>query len=309
MPMNLQYLLAPVPARNCAVALGFFDGVHLGHRRVLQAAVAWARERGCTPAAFTFSLPADSRQKGVRILTPTQKHARMQALGIRECVEPPFESFRSLSPAAFVEEILIRCFDARAVFCGSDFTFGAHAVGRVDLLQELCAAHHIAVHVVPTAKFAGQDVSSTRIRAALETGNIKDANAMLVEPYALDWTVVHGKGLGSSRLGTPTINQQCPVGALLPCEGVYLTRIDLGGKWRPAATGIGPRPTVDAPGAAPSCETYVPEFAGDVYGWNPTLEFHAYYGPVRKYDDLAQLRAVILQAGDAAKTYFSQKAL
>ena len=305
MPMQIQTTLAPLPARPCAVALGFFDGVHLGHRRVLGAAVAWGKQNGCVPAAFTFTLPAGSAQKGGRILSGAQKHERIAALGIEQYMEPPFESFRALAPERFVEDVLARCFGAKAVFCGDNFTFGARAAGNAALLQILCAERGIAVQIVPMAEYRGETVSSTRIRAALGEGNIAAANAMLGAPYAIDWPVVHGKGIGTGRLGTPTINQACPAGALLPGSGVYLTRICLDGRWWPAATGIGPRPTVDVPGAAPTYETYVPGFAGDVYGQTPTLEFHAWYAPTRKFDDIAALRALILQAGEAAKAHFA----
>ena len=144
--MNILNTLAPVGAPNgSAVALGYFDGVHLGHRRVLGAAVEYAAAHGLTPAAFTFSLPGGQSLKGGRILSAGQKHARVAALGITAYMEPPFESFRSLSPEDFVNKILVECFAAKAVFCGDNFTFGAYAAGNVDRLKELCAPLGIAV--------------------------------------------------------------------------------------------------------------------------------------------------------------------
>lgn len=304
MPMHIVETLAPVCARSCAAALGFFDGVHLGHRRVLQTTVEWAAQNGCAAAAFTFTLPAASAQKGGRILSAAQKHARIAALGIEEYLEPPFESFRALSPQQFVDEVLVGCFGAKAVFCGSNFTFGAHAAGDAALLRTLCAERGIAVQVVPMALYQGKTVSSTRIREALAAGDIAAANAMLGMPYAIDWPVVHGKGLGHGTLGTPTVNQNYPAGMLVPGSGVYLTRMNLDGRWWPSATGIGPRPTVEENGAV-TCETYIPGFAGDVYGQTPLLEFHAMYGPVHKFGTTEELRAYILQAGEAAKAYFT----
>ena len=229
--MNILNTLAPVGAPNgSAVALGYFDGVHLGHRRVLGAAVEYAAAHGLTSAAFTFSLPGGQSLKGGRILSAGQKHARVAALGITAYMEPPFESFRSLSPEDFVNKILVECFAAKAVFCGDNFTFGAYAAGNVDRLKELCAPLGIAVTIVDMAQYGGQTVSSTRIRAALEEGRIEDANAMLGAPYCIDWPVRHGKGIGTSKLGKPTINQNYPADALQPCTGVYLTRIWLDGR-------------------------------------------------------------------------------
>ena len=180
--MNILNTLAPVGAPNgSAVALGYFDGVHLGHRRVLGAAVEYAAAHGLTPAAFTFSLPGGQSLKGGRILSAGQKHARVAALGITAYMEPPFESFRSLSPEDFVNKILVECFAAKAVFCGDNFTFGAYAAGNVDRLKELCAPLGIAVTIVDMAQYGGQTVSSTRIRAALEEGRIEDANAIPID--------------------------------------------------------------------------------------------------------------------------------
>ena len=206
----------------------------------------------------------------------------------------------------FVQTVLVECFNAKELFCGDNFTFGARAAGNVERLRELCAPLGIGVHIVPMAQYSGQTVSSTRIRAALEEGRLDDANAMLGTPYAIDWPVVHGKGIGSGKLGTPTLNQNYPTAALQPCAGVYLTRIYLDGQWRPAATGIGKRPTVDSSeNAAVTCETFVPDFSGNVYGQQPVLEFHKYFCPVRKFNSMDELAALIHHAADESKAYFA----
>lgn len=307
--MQIYQSLTPICApHGSAVALGYFDGVHCGHRAVLGETVDCARANGLTAAAFTFELPAGSTLKGGRILSLAQKHARVASLGIEQYQEAPFDAFRSLTPKDFVQKVLVDCFRARELFCGDNFTFGARAAGNVEQLRALCAPLGIGVHIVPMAQYGGQTVSSTRIRAALEEGRIADANAMLGAPYAIDWPVVHGKGIGSGKLGTPTLNQNYPTAALQPCAGVYLTRIYLDGQWMPAATGIGKRPTVDSSAdAAVTCETFVPDFSGDVYGQQPVLEFHKYYCPVRKFNSLDELAALIHRAADDSKAYFAEK--
>ena len=307
--MQIYQSLTPICApHGSAVALGYFDGVHCGHRAVLGETVDCARANGLTAAAFTFELPAGSTLKGGRILSLAQKHARVASLGIEQYQEAPFDAFRSLTPEDFVQKVLVDCFRARELFCGDNFTFGARAAGNVEQLRALCAPLGIGVHIVPMAQYGGQTVSSTRIRAALEKGRIADANAMLGAPYAIDWPVVHGKGIGSGKLGTPTLNQNYPTAALQPCAGVYLTRIYLDGQWMPAATGIGKRPTVDSSAdAAVTCETFVPDFSGDVYGQQPVLEFHKYYCPVRKFNSLDELAALIHRAADESKAYFAEK--
>lgn len=305
--MQIYQSLTPIHApQGSAVALGYFDGVHCGHRAVLGAAVECARAGGLTAAAFTFELPGSSTLKGGRILSLPQKHARVASLGIEEYQEAPFDEFRALTPEDFVQKVLVDCFNAKQLFCGDNFTFGARAAGNVERLRELCTPLGIGVHIVPMAQYGGQTVSSTRIRAALEEGRLDDANAMLGTPYAIDWPVVHGKGIGSGKLGTPTLNQNYPAAALQPCAGVYLTRIYLDGRWRPAATGIGKRPTVDSSeNAAVTCETFVPDFSGNVYGQQPVLEFHKYFCPVRKFNSMDELAALIHRAADESKAYFA----
>lgn len=306
--MQIYQTLTPVSApQGSAVALGYFDGVHCGHRAVLGTAADYAAHHGLTAAAFTFELPGDNSLKGGRILSLAQKHARVAELGIAQYLEPPFEEFRALSPEDFVGHVLVDCFHAKAVFCGDNFTFGARAAGNVELLEQLCSPHGITVDAVPMAQYGGQTVSSTRIRAALEEGRLNDANAMLGKPYAIDWPVTHGKGIGSGKLGTPTINQNYPAEALQPCTGVYLTRIWLDGRWWPSATGIGRRPTVDAANAPVTCETYVPGYHGDTYGQTPVLEFHHYLCAVRKFGTLQELADLIETAAQQSIAYFAAK--
>lgn len=305
--MQIYHTMTPVSdEKGCAVALGYFDGVHCGHRMVLGSAVRYAAENGLAPAAFTFELPGNQTLKGGRILSAAQKHLRMESLGIEQYLEPPFEAFRDLSPEDFVQKVLVECFRAKAVFCGKNFTFGARAAGDVEMLHTLCEPLGISVHIVPMAQYGAQAVSSTRIRAALEEGRLDDANAMLGAPYAIDWQVTHGKGVGTSRLGTPTVNQNYPPDALQPCTGVYLTRIWLQDRWWPAATGIGRRPTVDeSADAAVTCETYVPDFSSDLYGQAPVLEFHRYLCPIRKFRTLQELSELIRRAAEESKAYFA----
>lgn len=306
--MHILETLAPVDApRGSAVALGFFDGVHLGHRTVLQSAVDYAAENGLTPAAFTFLLPPGNALKGGRIFSVEEKHRRIASLGIEEYQEAPFAEFCSLTPEDFVRKVLVECFSARAVFCGDNFTFGARAAGNVGMLRTLCEPLGIRVCVVEMAQYKGETVSSTRIRAALAAGELEEVNAMLGQPYAIDWPVTHGKGIGTSKLGAPTINQNYPQGAIQPCCGVYITRICIDGQWYPSATGLGRRPTVDREDNAPiTCETYVPGFSGDVYGTRPRLEFHQYLCPVRKFNSLEELHTLICDAAKKSCAYFSQ---
>ena len=291
-----------------AVALGYFDGVHLGHRAVLSEAVSCARSRGLTAAAFTFSLPVSGGFKGRRILTGDEKRRRIASLGVELYLCPPFEQFRVLSPRQFVDEVLQRDLGARAVFCGDNFTFGKDKAGNVEVLRRLCAERSIEVHVVPMAQYQGQTVSSTRIRACLSQGEMEPVNDMLGQPYSLRRSVQRGQGLGHT-LGFPTINLTYPEGLLIPRSGVYVTQVTLSdGTRHPGATGLGSRPTVSDADKI-TCETFLPGFSGDIYGDEVTVSFYKYLWPTEKFESVNDLAAMVRRAARASLDYFQKQSL
>lgn len=296
--------LRAADAAGSAVALGFFDGVHLGHQTVIRAAVDHAVQNGLESAVFTFSLPMQNSLKGGRIDTQNEKLDCVRSLGVQHYMEPAFEEFRDLSPEQFVLDVLIGMYGAKALFCGDNFTFGKKAAGNVELLKKLCLPRGIKVCVVPMALYEGQTISSTRVRAALEEGDIPLANALLGRPYRIDFPVRHGQGLGS-KLGFPTINQVYPAGYVMPKFGIYITRVQVDGKWYAGATGMGTRPTVNESGEGPTCETFIPDFSGQIYGECPILEFYRYIAPSRKFDSLDQLKACVFDAAQQSKAFFA----
>ena len=303
--MQIYSQLAPLevdPSKGTAVAMGFFDGIHIGHRAVIEGAVRWAEAHGAAPAVFTFGLPTENKMKGKRLLSTADKHALIESLGVEHYLCPEFEQIKGMSPEQFVLGIVRDC-HARALFCGENFTFGAKAAGNPDLLKKLCAPLGVEVVVVPMAQFEEKPVSSTRIRTALEGGDIPAANAMLGMPYAIRFAVHHGAGLGRT-LGVPTINQIYPNGFQMPRFGIYITRTKIGDQWYPSATGLGTRPTVNADETKVTCETFIPDFSGDLYGTDPVVEFHAYLSPSKKFETLDQLRDCINHAAQRAKEYF-----
>ena len=293
------------PEKGTAVAMGFFDGIHIGHRAVIESAVQWAKEHDAAPAVFTFKLPMVNKMKGKRLLSTADKHALIASLGVEYYLTPDFEEIKGLTPEQFVLGIVRDC-NARALVCGENFTFGAKAAGNPELLRTLCAPLGVEVIVVPMAQFEEKPVSSTRIRTALEGGDIPAANAMLGMPYAIRFEVQHGAGLGHT-LGVPTINQLYPEGFQLPRSGIYITRTHIGGVWYPSATGLGSRPTVNDDATKVTCETFIPGFSGDLYGTDPVVEFHAYLSPSKKFDTLDELRACINNAAKRAQEYFAEE--
>ena len=168
--MQIYSQLVPLALGNAngsAVAMGFFDGIHIGHRAVIEGAVQWARAHGASPAVFTFKLPTENKMKGKRLLSTEDKHALIERLGVEHYLCPDFEEIKAMTPEQFVLGIVRDC-NAKALFCGENFTFGAKAAGNPELLRKLCAPLGVEVVVLPMARFEEKPVSSTRIRAALE---------------------------------------------------------------------------------------------------------------------------------------------
>lgn len=301
--MEIYHRLADARAaaveRGSAVALGFFDGVHIGHRSVIAAAVSAAAAEGLVPGVFTFRLPLSSRLKGGRLQTEEDKHRVMEDLGARVYLEPPFEEVCGQSPEEFVELVLQRALNAKAVFCGDNFTFGKKAAGNVDTLRALCEARGIRAVQVEMARWQGEKVSSSRIRAALEAGDMPAANAMLGRPYTIDFEVRHGRGLGRT-LDMPTINQVFPAGFQLPRQGVYATRALVEGRWLPSVTGLGSRPTVNDDASDVTCETFIPGFSGQVYGQRVPVAFLRYLDAPHRFENTDRLRAAVMGWARAA---------
>ena len=168
--MQIYSQLVPLALGNAngsAVAMGFFDGIHIGHRAVIEGAVQWARAHGASPAVFTFKLPTENKMKGKRLLSTEDKHALIERLGVEHYLCPDFEEIKAMTPEQFVLGIVRDC-NAKALFCGENFTFGAKAAGNPELLRKLCAPLGVEVVVLPMARFEEKPVSSTRIRTALE---------------------------------------------------------------------------------------------------------------------------------------------
>ena len=285
--------------------MGFFDGIHIGHRAVIERSgpagpEPTGRPRRCSPSG----LPAENKMKGKRLLSTEDKHALIESLGVEHYLCPEFEQ--------------IKGDDARNSSCWASSgtaTPGPCSAARTsplaprrratpDLLRKLCAPLGVEVVVVPMAQFEEKPVSSTRIRTALEGGDIPAANAMLGMPYAIRFAVHHGAGLGRT-LGVPTINQIYPQWASrCPASASTSPGRRSGTNWYPSATGLGTRPTVNADETKVTCETFIPDFSGDLYGTDPVVEFHAYLSPSKKFETLDQLRDCINHAAQRAKEYF-----
>ena len=279
-------------------ALGFFDGVHLGHQALLKAAEA--RSDNCGVGVVTFSSHPDTLVLGqtpVLINTLSDRLRLLGRFGVAHVVTLPFDRQMLNTPWQDFLEALIRDYGAAGFVCGDDFRFGAGGRGTGEALARFCRERGLPCCVVPEQTVSGQRVSSTCIRQLLEAGAVEQAAEFLGHPHILTGPVIHGRQLGRT-LGIPTANLALPEGVVVPRFGVYAcwARVD-GGCWR-AVTNVGTRPTVHGSGI--TVEPWLLDYDGDLYGREITLEFHAFLRPERKFDTLAALKEEILK--NAAQT-------
>lgn len=278
--------------KDTAVALGFFDGVHLGHREVIEAAVSYPGGK-FAPCVFTFvsrrETPA-GKKGNKRLISDQDKYALLGELGVQYVAAPDFCEFMGLSPEEFISEVLAQKLHAKAVCCGDNFRFGKNAAGDVALLERLCPKYGIDVQVCPPVVLEGAPVSSTRIRECVRQGDMVLAAKLLGRLYSFCSEVVDGRRLGR-KLNFPTINQLFPDMFELPRFGVYAAFAHVGEQVLPAVTNIGLRPTVGSD--KPLAETYIMDYNGDLYGHNIRVSLLRFMRPELKFDSVEELRGQI----------------
>ena len=254
--------------RGAVLAVGTFDGVHAGHRRLVERARLTAADLGAPSAVFTFVehprtiLRPDNP---VALLTPwPEKLERLSALALDACFAAHFTpDLALLSPEDFVRRILVDELGVAAVVTGFNFHFGHGQVGNPQTLRDLGKKYGFPVEIVPPVEADGGLISSTRLRELLATGRIEAANGILGYDYTLSGTVIHGDKRGRT-IGFPTANLDVPREKLLPAYGVYACWADLGGQRLPAVVNIGQRPTFDPPKLM--IEAHLFDWEGDIYG-------------------------------------------
>lgn len=275
-------------------ALGFFDGVHLGHQALLAATVKLAAQVEAIPGAVTFSVHPDGLVSGQApglLTTGEVRNELLRIYGMKQVLELPFdENVKNTHWASFLRQLVIA--GAGGFVCGDDFRFGAGGLGTPKKLEAFCRKRGLAFAIVSQRTQAGIRVSSTHIRSLLEQGEMEQVNLFLGHPYFLTGTVVKGRQLGRT-IGIPTANILLPPELAIPKLGVYACKADVDGKLYTAVTNIGSRPTVD--GHQVRAESWLLDFEGDLYGKRLTLAFHHFLRPEQKFDSLDELKAQILQ--------------
>ncbi len=204
---------------NTAVALGYFDGVHLGHKKVIELAVKCKNE-GLTPVVFTFNKTPKKGDGLLQLLTVQQRAEKLEELGIEILYIVDFNMVKEFTPEEFIEKIVKNIFNAKKVFCGFNYHFGKNGAGDSQALQKLCGKYNIHTEVADAVIVDDETISSTRIRKLLQKGDIRKANELLGYDFGYKSQAVKGRRIGS-QMGTPTINQQISEGVILPEFGVY----------------------------------------------------------------------------------------
>ncbi len=289
--------------KNRIFALGFFDGVHLGHQKLLAECVCLAERLGCEPAAITFH----THPKALHMPQPTlistlpdrQNLLDRYGMGFVYTL-PVTKSFMSTSWQDFLQALM--ALGARGFVCGEDFRFGHRGQGNARVLQDFCRQQGLPCVIVPEQTLEGIRISSTYIRRQIETGDMATAVKFLGHPYLLTGTVVPGKQLGR-RLGIPTANLRLPEDLAIPKFGVYACRVQLEEGVFPAVTNIGTRPTVEGSGI--TVEPWILDYSGNLYGRDIALEFYRFLRPERKFSSLEEMKEEIFRNAEEARALFS----
>lgn len=288
----------PESVRGGAVAIGNFDGIHLGHARLIERLRAMASQVGGPAIVFTFD-PSPTR-----ILRPDaapepllwldRKIEILAELGADAVlIYPTDRSFLETDARDFFENVVRGRLAARAMVEGPNFFFGRNRSGNVDVLRQFCAEVNMPFEVVPPVEIDGQIVSSSRVRSLVMAGRLDDARAMLGRPYRIRGVVVRGAGRGN-KIGYPTANVD-QIDTLVPGEGIYAAKIRIlpvdpvanTGPWRPAAVSLGPNPTFDD--GILKVEAHIIGYQGDIYGRQVEVDFLARLRDIKRFESLDAL--------------------
>ena len=287
------------------LALGFFDGVHLGHQALLRACVEMARSLDAETAAITFENHPKklfSNQTPPMLTTLEDRCRLLECNGMKQIhVFPVTKEVMSTGWKDFLDRLVE--YGAVGFVCGDDFRFGNRGEGNGEKLQQYCNEKGIPCVIIPEQTMDDTRVSSTYIRRQIESGDMATAVRFLGHPHVLSGKVVSGRHIGRS-IGVPTANLLIPEGIVVPKFGVYACRVEIDGVFYCAVANVGTRPTVG--GHRITVEPWILDFEGDLYGKQLTLEFFRFLRPERKFDSLEELRSEIRKNAEEIKEFFKK---
>lgn len=294
--------------KETAAAIGKFDGVHIGHRRLLEE-ILGCKGNGLSACVFTFD-PAPAvffgRSDGRELTTREEKRLLFERMGVDLLIEFPLnDETAAISPEAFAEEILAKRMNARLVAAGTDLSFGAGGAGNAALLGRLGAELGFAVKTIDKVCFEGREVSSTYVRGRVEAGELALAKRLMGMPYPVAGRVVRGRRIGRT-LGFPTVNILPGEGKLLPPAGVYYAEVQYNGRCYRAVSNVGYKPTVTA-GRVLGVESFLYDFHEEIYGAQILVFLREFRRPERRFESLEALREQLEQDIEAGARFFGKK--
>lgn len=288
-----------------AAAIGKFDGVHVGHRRLLEE-ILGQKKAGRKACVFTFDPPPSvffGKTEEKELSTREEKRRLFAALGVDILIEFPLNrETAAMLPQTFVSEVLFGRMRAGFVAAGTDISFGAGGVGDAALLKRMAAESGVDVRIIEKVAVDGQEVSSTLVRKAVEEGDMPLTERLLGMPYPVIGTVQHGNRIGHT-LGMPTLNLLPPADKLLPPLGVYYSGVWLNGQYYKAISNIGYKPTIKEDIKRLGVETYLYDFDGDVYGEEIEVNLYEFKRPEKQFHDVEELRAQLQEDIAAGAVY------
>lgn len=291
-----------VPSENESfTALGFFDGVHLGHKDVICKAVENAKALGIKSCVLTFSRRPKSILTGepdMFLTTESEKISLIEGLGVDLLYIVDFSEIMSLSGEEFVKTILIDNLKCKGVVCGFNYHFGKGGKCDSNALMEICRKYNCRTVSREPILYKGECISSSRIRNSLQSGDVLSANKMLGHKFGYSLEVIHGRQLGRT-IGIPTINQAFPEGFCLPRFGAYASEVTINDKKYRGVTNIGIKPTVGSD--VPVSETWILDYSGDLYGEKVDVRLLDFIRAEKKFSSISDLKCQILSDSEYVK--------
>ncbi len=291
------------------MALGFFDGIHVGHAALINKIKQRAEETGAEPAVLTFDVHPDNLvfKKTVPLINSAEDRENIlsRCFGINDVVVIHFnQRVMHMDWHDFIDE-LIDEMNLRWIVVGHDFCFGYKGLGTAEKLKAYCAERGVGCDIIPAVCRDGVVVSSTFIRQLIESGEMEKANEYLGHPHTLTDVIRTGYHLGT-KMGTPTINMSFPQGVIIPRHGVYAAKAYIDGQEYMSVTNVGIRPTVSDSGNV-NVESFLLDFRGNLYGHRARIDFYKFLRPEHKFDDVAELAAQIKNDAQTTREYFENK--
>lgn len=291
-----------------ALAIGNFDGLHMGHMKLIDEILFLSRRHGLKSLVWTFNEHPENIISGSyvtkSITTIEEKAELLSEMNVDEMYIEDFSRVRDLTPDEFVDKILLEQFNVRYVVCGFNFRFGKGNSGDAEYLKERLAQRGVTVRIIAPIIYDDKVVSSTYIRSLIENGDMETVSRIMKREFYINFPVVQGRHLGR-EIGVPTINQEFPPDHIIPKKGVYACAVYINGGPYIAVSNVGTKPTVN--GDHVSCETHILDFCDNLYGKNIKVCFFKRLRDEKKYSSLEELKAAIRNDIDKTREYFNLK--